>query len=358
MRQGLTLQGLAEQVQRTSAAKRDFIAPSRKLYMVEEEGQVKLNLSLPAGSTTGYSLTNHAHAQVAQKWGVPKPYYDRMLAEAPDLLAMNLNRWLQKDETRSTMIRTINGKARAVLSDRYRPIDNDIILEGVLPHLMQAGVEIKSAEITETRLYLQVVTPRVSATLPSRQGEIIQAGLTISNSEVGAGSVWFANLLYFLSCLNGAIGTVDHRKYHIGKKLSNGEEAAFVNFSDQTKMLDDKAYISGLKDMTVNALSQLSLDREVKALDAAATREIKATRTTEAIEEITKRYGMTEIEGEGILSRIIKGGDLTQYGLGGAITNLANSEEEVVSFDRVIELQKIGSEVLLMSEGTFKEIAQ
>jgi hypothetical protein len=246
---------------------------------------------------------------------------------------------------------------RAFLSDRYRPIDNDIIAESVLPHLLNAGVEIKSAELTDTRMYLQVISPKIKADVPARVGDVVQAGLTISNSEVGAGSVWFANLLYFLQCRNGQVGTTDFRKYHIGRRIGNTDGAELSAFTDKTRMLDDKAFMSALNDLTRNALSQLSLDKELKMIEAATTREVGATALSDTVEEITKKFSLNEKEGEGILSRIIKGGDLTQYGVASAVTNLANSEEEVPSFDRVIELQKIGNEIMAGDAETWERIS-
>ncbi|MBA7687290.1 hypothetical protein ES703_95751 [subsurface metagenome] len=69
----------------------------------------------------------------------------------------------------------------------------------------------------------------------------------------------------------------------------------------------------------------------------------------ETIEEVKKIHGLTEAESSGVLGRLVKGGDLTQYGLSSAVTNLANDQEEVPDYDRVIELQKVGADLMYMS---------
>jgi hypothetical protein len=278
-----------------------------------------------------------------------------MMQDKPDLLARNVNDWLHA-ERKANLVRTLDGNVRAFLSDKYRPIDNDLIAEAVLPHLLGAGVEFKSCEITQTRLYMQLVSPRVSGEIPGRVGEIVQAGLTISNSEVGAGSVWFANLLYILRCLNGQIGTTNFSKYHIGKRIGNQDGAQLVDFTDRTKQLDDRAFMSALDDMTRSALSQLSLDRELELMGAAGRREIGAAALTDTVQEIGKRFMLREGEQESILTRIIRGADLTQLGVANAITNLANDGEAIPDFDRVIELQKLGTEIIGMNDATWAAI--
>ena len=64
-----------------------------------------------------FSITDNAHSQISQRLNIPLKYYKRMHSLAPDLLATNVNTWfLEKPERR--MIRILDGKARAYLSDR------------------------------------------------------------------------------------------------------------------------------------------------------------------------------------------------------------------------------------------------
>ena len=94
--------------------------------------------------------------------------------------------------------------ARALLSDRYRRIDNMEIATAVLP--LFAGTdqyEVVSSEVPENRLYLKIVNRRLEmAVVP---GDIVQAGVMISNAEVGLGSVSVQPLVYRLVCTNGLV---------------------------------------------------------------------------------------------------------------------------------------------------------
>ena len=85
------------------------------------------------------------------------------------------------------MVRTLDGQARAFLSDRYRRLDNFDLASSVLPVLgeMGDGIQIISAEMTETRMYIKVINKRLE--LEVQKGDVVQAGMVLSNSEVFCG---------------------------------------------------------------------------------------------------------------------------------------------------------------------------
>ena len=73
-------------------------------------------------------------------------------------------------------------EVRAVLSERYRRLDNFDLAESVLPVLQQLPeVRFESVELTETRMYLKCVTPRLEYEMAP--GDVVQAGVVISNSS-------------------------------------------------------------------------------------------------------------------------------------------------------------------------------
>ena len=70
----------------------------------------------------------------------------------------------------------MDGKARAFLSNRYRRIDNPDIARVVLPIIGEMeGARFESCEITDVRMYLKVVNPRLQAEVVP--GDIVQAGI-------------------------------------------------------------------------------------------------------------------------------------------------------------------------------------
>ena len=343
-----SLQELAVEITRQKMNARDFIGSAQKMEVMVPGNVPELALE----GVGSFPIGKYAGKQIAQRLEIPTRYFDKMKEEEPGLLAANVNTWLKKSEDKH-MIRTMDGNCRAFLSDRYRPIDNWIVAEGVLDTIGRSGVQIKilSSEITERKMYLQLVTPEIQAEV--RKGEFIQAGLTISNSEIGHGSASFVSLIYFLACLNGMKGTKSFKKYHVGSRLGNTNGMDFTAFSDETRGWDDKAFIGAMKDLTKQALSDVALEAEVGKLRAATEHEMHLASMNDTIEEIKKVHSLTEAESSGVLGRLVKGGDLTQYGLSNAVTNLANDQEEVSDYDRVIELQKVGADIMYMSEKDF-----
>jgi hypothetical protein len=128
MKQGRTLQELAVEVKRQESAKRDFIVPSGMMEMTEDKRFRLIN----GDDSESFGMTEHFHTQLSKSLDIPQKYYNRMLMEQPSLLQENVNTWLEKRNTRHT-VRTMDGNARAFLSDRYRRIDNMLIMNGLLP---------------------------------------------------------------------------------------------------------------------------------------------------------------------------------------------------------------------------------
>ena len=161
-----------------------------------------------------YGITSLAQRQLAEKLKIPFACFERMRAGHPDLLDRNVNTWLHTEGDRR-MIRTLDGQVRAVLSDRYRRLDDFDLAESVLPILQRPeGARFESVELTDTKMYLKVITPGVEFEVAP--GDIVQAGIVITNSEVGCGTLSVQPLLYRLVCKNGLIASDRKRPCQAG----------------------------------------------------------------------------------------------------------------------------------------------
>ena len=173
-------------------------------------------------------IKSTAHSQLSSYLDIPIKYYNRMLIEQPDLLAQNVNSWLER-KSEQKMVRTLDGTVRALLSNRYRRIDHLDILQAVLPIIGQLpGAIFESCEITDTRMYLKIVNPRLQVDVTP--GDTVQAGLIISNSEVGLGSVLVQPLVYRLVCSNGmVVNDAKTRRPHLGRVTSADEDLSLIH---------------------------------------------------------------------------------------------------------------------------------
>ena len=159
MKQGRSLQELAVEIQRQQNAKVDYLADTSALSMVDGENGIGFQIEGKAP----FGMNDLAHSQIGQYLEIPAKYYERMRYGSPELLTHNVNHWLHNtDAPERRMIRTLDGNVRAFLSDRYRRIDNADVAETVLPIIGRMdGAQVMSYEITETKMYIKVVNPRV-----------------------------------------------------------------------------------------------------------------------------------------------------------------------------------------------------
>ncbi len=342
MKTGRTLQELAVELDRQNKAKRDFIVSTDAMFMEESGELFSLTRPLESGirEVTPFNITDLFHRQIGSVLNIPAKYYDYCRAEYPKLLAQNVNGWLGKANSRHT-VRTLDGNARAFLSDRYRRIDNCEIAETVLPIIGEmTDARVESCEVTDNRMYIKVVNPRLQ--MDVMPGDTVQAGVVISNSEVGLGSVSVMPLIYRLVCSNGMIAADSgQRKYHVGRQ----SESDWEIFSDETLQLDDRAFMAKLSDIVRTAVDEAKFAVIIDRLREATTSKFTAP-VTEVLELTSSRLGLNKIENQSILQHLITGGDLSLYGLGNAVTRTA---ADVDSYDRATTLENAGWQIVTMA---------
>lgn len=347
MKSGGTLPDVLRQVRAIEAGKRDFLVPETLLDVEASEQDVKLVVANSKGGLIHMlNVRPRAHAQIAQELGIPMAYYERMRLESPELLATNIKTWLSKRPDNSTrLLRTVAGGAygdkddrpvlRAYLSDRYRPLDNLDLAEAVLPELTADGVKIESLGLTEDRFYLKAVSPKVNGAV--RVGDEMQAGVVLSNSEVGAGSLRVEPFLFRLACLNGAIrDELSSRKYHIGRKGAASEDNAFQFFTDETRRADDKTFFLKIRDTVRAAFDMAFFKKGLEQMKRAAGIEVQGE-AADVIELLSEH--LRESERGRVLEAFIQGNDRTVYGVANAVTLASQSVE---SYDRATELERLG----------------
>jgi len=352
MKHGRTLQELAIELDRQQNAKRDFLVDTQNLSMsMQVYGPVLQILDAESVWSESYSVSEVAHDQIGRHLGIPAKYYDRMREEHPDLLETNVNEWFKKTPSRR-MLRTLDGTARAFLSERYRRIDNYEVAQAVLPIIQgMPGAEIKSCELTDTKMYIKVVDPRLEQEIV--KGDAVQAGVIISNSEVGHGSVSVHPLLYRLICSNGMVAADEGmRKYHVGRINESGE-GDYEIYRDTTIEADDKAFLMKLEDTVAAAVNEARFLKLVDKLRDSTTTRIAAVDAPRIVELTAKEFSINQDEGKGILGHLIEGGDLSLYGLGNAVTRHA---KEVESYDRSTELENTGYKIVTMAPALWKRI--
>ena len=351
MKFGRTLTELAVELDRQANAKRDYLLDTRNMKMDASDNTEMISITNDkTGEVLMFGVNEIAHNQIGQNLGIPAKYYDKMRTENPELLAMNVNSWFEKDPKRR-MVRTLDGVTRAFLSDRYRRIDNLEIASAVLPIIADMpDAKIESCEVTDQRMYIKVVNPRLTTEVVP--GDIVQSGMLITNSEVGLGSMTIQPLVYRLVCKNGmVVNDAKTRKYHIGRGNEANED--FTLYSDETLMADDRALLMKVQDTVRAVVDQARFDRVVSMMRQAKDARIVTANIPAMVELAGTDFGYTKKEGEGILDYLIRGGDLSLYGFANATTRFA---QDVGSYDRSTALESIGYSILGMTPGQWNKL--
>lgn len=325
------LQSLVETLELQHSQKRDYVIAANTMSM--QNGQL-----IVSGLGPVYDPNSVMHSHLSEKLQIPLQYYKRMQADRPELLDLSVNHWLQHQAGKNCLLRTFETPAgniaRAFLSDRYQALDNYDVLFAVLDAIKASGikVDITHADVTEKRLYLNVVAPDVQieaeALLKNYRGHHIGAGngmiagFGLSNSEVGFGQYSIAPRGLILKCTNGLYNMDDaFTRTHLGGKLEQGA----VNWSQDTRNKNLELVMAQTRDAIKTFLSTDYLGKMVKALEAAAAQRLEDPAGT--VQNVSKELGYNEAQRASILSHFISGAEVNAIGVLHAITRQAQDEE-------------------------------
>jgi len=354
-----TLSEIVAELERQKQTRKDIIVPSSQLNLSVDLGTKTFFMNVPEPGELGYQvgqygITDFAHTQIATKCGIPQAYYDKMRTERPDLLPVNVNSWFPDKEKR--FIRILDGKVRAILSTRYRVIDNYQMVDLVLENLnrvqnMGMKVEIGDCYLTEEHLYLKITSPDLTGEIfhfKERKDEPVRGGVIISNSEVGSGAFKVEPFVEVLVCKNGLIGEHKINKIHLGKERGLG----LVDWSEKTLELQDNALISEVEDLIKATFNKAIFNEWLNRINQVASIEI--ARPTVAVENIIKKYVLPKTVRDDLINQFTKESP-TVWGLSMAVTRLAQEQK---SIEERIRWERIGSKILEKGEEYLTVTAQ
>jgi len=355
---GKTLTELAAELTRQQDAKHDYIADTDVLSISPDEGCTKLRIG-----DQELEATDNCHRQIGTHVGIPAKYYDRLRNEAPDLLAENVNHWFKANPAKR-LVRTLDGKARAFLSDRYRCLDNFDLANAILPVIQESKAEIVSCDVTERKFYLKAIIPDIKVEIPPAgkenfvwgeghtQIDVLQPGVSVTNSETGFGALAAVPLSHTVHCSNLAVWSEGQiRRTHLGKAHVDSADSNISEiFSDETKKLSDRALFAQLGDVVRASLSGELFDRIVEQIRASRGLIIERPKS-EIIEIVQEKFALTDDEGKSVLDHLVEG---SAYGLSNAITRAA---EDASCYDRASELERVGAKIIELPRNQWQELA-
>lgn len=356
MKQGMTIEACAAELERQAKAKRDFIADTRNTMFDPHAAQHGHQPNAFVINGAGhFNVNRHAHQQIATRLRIPQTYYDRMLAESPSLFAENANHWLRNAPAKR-LFRTLDGTVRADLSDRYRRLDNWQFAQVALETLNQidGSMIVESCNVSESRLELKAFFPAVEGEV--KVGDVVRSGIRLSNSEVGGGRLLAVPMTMVLACRNGAVYHQDLgiKQIHMGKRLDGGDEGgASEIFSDETLRSDDKTLWLAVRDMVRACADRKHFQPLLEKLREAAGQTFADT-PINVVQELANEFDLNEFEHDQVVGHLINEGDFTRWGLSNAVNRMS---QDVQSYDRATELEVLAGRIIELPAADWRKLS-
>jgi hypothetical protein len=331
-------------------------------WRIEGTGDAVLG---PDGVTTKPGMfvpTASCDAGMADKLGIPVAYLRRLREEHLALYDANVNGWLEHQPGRRLLIRALRGEdgdgiARAVLSERYRFVDNLDVLLAVLDGIRCAGadVEVRRCDLTERRMYVQIASQSVAAHADvllrdyvspftgarGADNPLVFAGFVLSNSETGHGSFSITPRLIAQVCSNGYTITKDAmREVHLGGRL----DAGVVQWSAGTQQAAIELITRQAGDATAMFLTGDYLRRSLADIEQRAGVTIRDVPAT--IKYVAAQCRFTDEQQATILDHFIGGADRTAGGVLQAVTSAAQVQDDA---DVAYELERLGLRAMTLA---------
>ena len=354
MKPGLTIEALATEIVRQNGCKEDYIVNANRLCMECYGSDTFLRVLDETGNDRIEPLDINpiAHRQLGTHLAIPAKYYTKMLEEHPQLLADNVNAWLQRSDAQR-MLRVLDGSARALLSNRYLRMDHFPITQAVVPVIGEIPeIRFESCQITDNRMYIKVINPLLEAEVVP--GDVVQAGLLISNSEVGLGSVSIQPLIYRVRSQTGMfVNDSATKRNHVGR--TNFAEIHFQLGGVESSTLDDHAFLETLQGSVRSASDAERFQQVVEMMRRAKEARINTDDIPGVLKQTGKDFGITEAEQSGVMEHLMANDDMTQYGLANAVSQHSQTVE---SYDRATDLEGIGYSIMAMPQRQWNRINQ
>jgi hypothetical protein len=266
------------------------------------------------------------------------------------------------------------GVLRAVLSGKYKIMDNLTILLAVMDGIKQAGVEAfpSNFDLSDRKLYGRFEVPDLAMLAPKflegyrspldgpggvpRAGEdrpgfrlrsesgfwsperalqaagaegmgyppgqepIVWAGFVVSNSDVGGGSRTLAPQIRVKVCKNGLtlIGESDKR-VHLGSDQDEG----VVDWSADTQRKELSLITAQTTDLVRQWMSPEWFGAQVHEIERLAG--VPVPEPAETMKLVAQSVKFTRTETEGILDHFLRGGLYTAGGVGNAVTSYSQT---------------------------------
>lgn len=357
MKQTMPLDTFAREVERQRGAMADYLIPEPQI-LVHPTGQILL----PNGEDAlTFGTRDVFEGQFARELGYPAAFFQSTKQAFPEQWADLVNAMLEhRPKDRIRMVRTLDGNARAYLSNAYARIDNWQIAEAILRIARKHGDwQIVGHEITEHRMYIKIMTSWATDIVP---GKKVRCGFIITNSELGDGSLSVRVLIEMEWCTNGAVRELAAKASKI-RHSGSAVLPAFTNgayqMSDGTRRIGEQYLMAQVDDMINHTIDPRAFNTFVDNFRRGVVDVIPIDAPLKDVVDVTAReYGILESETTSILHYLASGGEYNQFGLtrAGIVDAVTLAAQHVERYDDSIRLEEAGGKIIDMAPAKWESI--
>lgn len=342
-----TLETLVETLDRQRETKIDVVCDARSLAVQHTVGsQLRL---LPKTSqlqefidAAGFELPPKTAQQLAYRLDVeiPGQFLQRLTQQHGDLAAQLLSTLLERTP-KKYLLRCLEGRVRAMLSDRYRVLDNYDLAFAALDVARQNDGEVLKCWMTEDNMSVSFTTRQIWDELNEGErrnggasqrfqhlsrpdsgpdgGTLFHPLVTVTNSETGRGGLGVRYGLLRARCANGALIEDARIERHIGGTL----DAGFL--SAETIAADARAIMLKCQDAIRAGFHPATFARLMSTAKKAT--EVPIAQPQAAVANVIAQHNLTESAKDGILAYFLRDYSSTAYGLAQSVARYAQDTD-------------------------------
>lgn len=292
-----------------------------------------------------YPLRATAHQQMAQELDIPWKYYQRCLAEDPNLLLPQLQFWLARVD-KKYFIRTLGGWARAILSPNYLPLNSEELFLLAFKAAEETESEIIRAQLSETRFTLAIVKHGWAEQVYQdgsftrvKDGEVAPM-LSFANSDVRRGGLSAKDGLYTYTCTNHCVWMEVYNRRHIGSAADDGWE-----HDTEVRRLSAQLVWSKMTAAVRLAFKRDTYEAKLAKLRGAANAMVE--KADEAVQFLGAEYAFTDDELTRVLNEFASPRRNTQDGSILGLVNAITSTAQDLPLERSQILEEAAGAILM-----------
>ena len=339
----------------------DYAVPSGAANIISDTNDRFHIATRTADGYKTFGMTPYARGQFNDRWTGFNTFSKTLDKNGSTQIYLDTANALLAEDDRKMVLRTIepDGErvARAVVSDAFKPIDDNLLIPNMVEVIGDRGHEWRAlgGQVTDTNTFMRFITrqPQMSLNVNGRNREM-HVGFQYSNSEVGRGFAQFSAFFFDSFCENGCVfgslNVANVKHAHRGSRISTD----FGQIFEERIQKAELAQIQGaIVDATRLAVEGTYVPEVKQLLERALATEIPAeSNEVKFIEEVARRVGLTQAEQQAAL--VEYDGTRSIYGVQAAITALAQKSKD---FSRRAELEQAGGRVIQMDTKVWDSIA-